>query len=376
MFCVEDRIPRELYWAGFGFQVWCQMPTFILEGQRASLLAIDEPDIYLHSDLQRQLLSLLKDAGPDILIATHSTELVSGADPNDILVVTRRTRSARRLKDPSQLQAVFHTLGSNLNPTLTQLAKTRRALFVEGKDFQIVAWFADRLGCQRVANRTRFAVIPAEGFNPQKVGAVSLGIEATIGASIAKAAVFDRDYRCANEVQAISEGLAAECRVVHVHERKELENYLLVPSVLDRAVRARLEDRRRRTGAARLFDDDVSDVLRQLTDSLRRDVQSQQVANYLRYERTHRRGIADATLTTEALDTFEAAWADLDGRLAVASGKEILAGLNRFLMERYDVSLSPGSVVRLFRPEEVPADMANLVRRLDEFGEAPVAGEN
>ena len=57
------------------------MLTFIVEGKQASLLAIDEPDIYLHSDLQRQLLSILKEAGPDVLIATHSTELVSDADP-------------------------------------------------------------------------------------------------------------------------------------------------------------------------------------------------------------------------------------------------------------------------------------------------------
>ena len=26
MFCPEERIPREIFWAGFGFQVWCQMP--------------------------------------------------------------------------------------------------------------------------------------------------------------------------------------------------------------------------------------------------------------------------------------------------------------------------------------------------------------
>src|SRR5947209_3126036 len=25
MFCREDRIPREIFWSGFGFQVWCQM---------------------------------------------------------------------------------------------------------------------------------------------------------------------------------------------------------------------------------------------------------------------------------------------------------------------------------------------------------------
>jgi putative AbiEii toxin of type IV toxin-antitoxin system len=55
MFCPEDRIPREIFWAGFGFQVWCQMLTHIIQSKGAALFLIDEPDIYLHSDLQRQL---------------------------------------------------------------------------------------------------------------------------------------------------------------------------------------------------------------------------------------------------------------------------------------------------------------------------------
>jgi AAA ATPase-like protein/putative AbiEii toxin of type IV toxin-antitoxin system len=59
MFCPEQRYPREIFWAGFGFQVWCQMLTYIMRATSDSLLVIDEPDIYLHSDLQRQLLSIL-----------------------------------------------------------------------------------------------------------------------------------------------------------------------------------------------------------------------------------------------------------------------------------------------------------------------------
>jgi len=57
MFCPEERYAREIYWAGFGFQVWCQMLTYVIGAKDDSLLIIDEPDIYLHSDLQRQLLS-------------------------------------------------------------------------------------------------------------------------------------------------------------------------------------------------------------------------------------------------------------------------------------------------------------------------------
>lgn len=99
MFCPEERIPREIFWAGFGFQVWCQMLTYMVRGKGSSLFIIDEPEIYLHSDLQRQLVAILKSLGPDILIATHSTEMISEADPDEILVVTKRVKSAKRIGD-------------------------------------------------------------------------------------------------------------------------------------------------------------------------------------------------------------------------------------------------------------------------------------
>ena len=104
----------------------------------------------------------LKDLGPDILIATHSTEIITEADPNDILLINKRAISAKRMKDPNQLKKVFGDLGSNLNPIMTQLAKTKRAVFVEGKDFQILSHFARLAGFNKTANRSDFAVIPFE----------------------------------------------------------------------------------------------------------------------------------------------------------------------------------------------------------------------
>ena len=204
MFCPEERFPREIFWAGFGFQVWCQMLTFIVRSKKDSLLIIDEPDIYLHSDLQRQLVGLLKEIESDVLLATHSTEIISEADPGDLLVINKKSSSARRIKDPSQLQGVFGALGSNLNPTLTQLAKSRRAVFVEGRDFQVLGAFARRLNKGAVSNRSDFAVIPAEGFNPTKVKDLSDGMELTLGAKLLKAVIFDRDFRPDSEVSAMS----------------------------------------------------------------------------------------------------------------------------------------------------------------------------
>ena len=110
MFCPEDRYPREIYWAGFGFQVWCQMLTYIVRAHDASLLIIDEPDIYLHSDLQRQLVEILRNHSSNILIATHSTEIISEADPGDLLVVDKKNRSARRIGE--SLATVLHFSGA------------------------------------------------------------------------------------------------------------------------------------------------------------------------------------------------------------------------------------------------------------------------
>ena len=162
MFCPEERIPREIFWAGFGFQVWCQMLTHLIQSRDLSLFLIDEPDIYLHSEFQRQLLGLIKGLGPDIIIATHSTELIVEAETDDLVLINKQAKKANRIRQPSQLQGVFTTLGSNLNPVLTQLAKTRKVVFVEGQDFQIIGRFARKLGFDGVSSRRDFAIVSAE----------------------------------------------------------------------------------------------------------------------------------------------------------------------------------------------------------------------
>ena len=248
MFCPEERIPRELFWAGFGFQVWCQMLTHLIQSRDVALFLIDEPDIYLHSELQRQLIGLLRGLGPDILIATHSIEIVSEAEADDIVLVDKRRTHARRIRQPAQLGAVFSALGSNLNPVLTQLAKTRRAVFVEGKDFQIISKFARRLRKTSVANRSEFAVIPVQGFNPERVRSVKSGIETTLGGTIAAATILDRDYRTYAERDTLVRDCETFCEQVIIHDRKEIENFLLVPDALDRAAERKVQEQIRRSG--------------------------------------------------------------------------------------------------------------------------------
>lgn len=367
MFCPEERYPREIFWAGFGFQVWCQMLTFMIRSRHDSLLIIDEPDIYLHSDLQRQLVGLLREIHSDVLIATHSTEIISEADLGELLVINKKSNSAKRISDPSQLQSVFGILGSNLNPTLTQLAKSRRALFVEGHDFQILAAFARRLGKVQVANRTEFAVVQAEGFNPQKVSDLSKGIEMTLGAKILKAVVFDRDYRPDGEVQAVRVQLEKFAVPVHIHDRKEIENYLLEPLAIDLAIRKQVNEHNKRSDEKMDYTESAADILEKVSGSMKNLVSAQFITRRTQYEKSKDPALDYVTLNQRALEEFEGLWATWASRILVVPGKELLSQLNRYIQERYHVTITPIAIISAMTPAQIPGYISELIASLDAF---------
>jgi hypothetical protein len=369
MFCPEERIPREIFWAGFGFQVWCQMLTHLVQSADKSLFLIDEPDIYLHADLQRQLLGLLRNLGPDILIATHSTEIITEAEADDIVLISKKRKSARRIRHPSELSEVFAVLGSNLNPILTQLAKTLRALFVEGNDFQILSRFARKLGFTEVGNRSEFAVIPVEGFNPERIRNLKKGMETTLGGKISTAAVLDRDYRSDAECAAITSACEEFCDVIQIHGRKEIENFLLLPNIIDKAATKKVEDSAKRSGQALSFTSCAMEILDSIADEKKTYVTSQYLAKRRHFEKSISPGTDEATANEAALGEFETRWNEECTRFDMIPGKDALSSLNQELQGQYGVSVTPTSIIDAMRRTDVPEEMKLLIKQLNVFAQ-------
>ncbi len=367
MFCPEERIPREIFWAGFGFQVWCQMLTHLVQSSDAALFLIDEPDIYLHSDLQRQLLGILRNLGPDILIATHSTEIITEAESDDILILNRRRRTGRRIRSPSELGEVFSALGSNINPILTQLAKTRRAVFVEGDDFQILGRLARKLSLANVANRRDFALVPVKGFNPERIRSLKGGMELTLGGAVLAAAIMDRDYRSDGEKNAIIKQCETFCSYVRIHCCKEVENFLLVPAAMDRAAARRVADHARRSGSGKSYDGNAAKFLDEFANEKKSFVSARCVAERIRFERVNALSANPTTVTEHALNDLEEHWRDSSLRRQIIPGKEALSRFNQFLQTTYGVSVTPTSIVDAMRVDEIPDEVRELLTELANF---------
>ena len=367
MFCREDRITREIYWSGFGFQVWCQLLTHISRGRNSTMLVVDEPEIYLHPDVQHQLVSILREAGPDIVAASHSTEIIGEADPTEILIVDKAKQSATRLKEIEQVQRALDSIGSIHNIALTHLARTGRMLYVEGpSDFKVLRRFARKLGYDQLAVGNDITAIVSGGFASwKKIEASAWAFERTLRGQFRIGVLFDRDYFPSEEVEEIRDKLAGHFRPVHVHERKELENYMLSPEPLDRAVRRALRERGRRTGEEVPDGVDIVQLLEEISNRYKQNVTSQLIAKRSEFFKKTREDLS--TLAENVIRDVDARWENLHSRLEIVSGKEVLKELREKLSERYSVNLTDFRIIDEFREDEVPEDLARFLTELEEF---------
>lgn len=370
MFVAENRIDREIYWAGFGFQIWCQLLTHISRGDHSSILVIDEPEIYLHPDVQRQLLGILRNVDSSILVATHSVEIMGEADPDEILLIDKSKRSATRLKDVEGIQLALEALGSTQNVTLAHLARTRKILFVEGlNDYKLIRRFAARIGMEEISASNEITPFESGGFSSwERVKAFAWGLSQTMERVISIAAAYDRDFFCPEYINDMQDELDKELAMSHVHSRKEIENYLLNVSVLERLLEKQIRNREARTGTEIPRTCTIVGLLSEISEADKTDIQAQYIAR--RQEYLAKTGKDSATVTRETILWFEEQWRSLDTRLNIVHGKRTIRLLRERVHQEYSVNLTDFQIIDEYSNDEVPKDMIELINKINQYQQA------
>jgi hypothetical protein len=287
-------------------------------------------------------------------------------------VIDKGRRHAQRLRDVIGVQAALEQVGSVQNITLTRLARNRRILFVEDDyDFGVLRQFARRLGLTQLASGNDVTPVALGGFSLwERVAAMGWGLERTLGSAMLLAVVLDRDYRCEEEIAQILAKLKESIPTAFVHQRKEIENYLLVPNALQRAIEDAIRERRTRTGEVVGKIETTEALLSEVTNPMKTDSLGQYVQSRVESLRASRRQAA--TVTIETIDWFEAKWRNMDSRMEVVPGKKTLSALRTILQGRYSIGLTDGRIIASIRPDEIPSDLAGVLRALDNFRKARV----
>ncbi len=240
--------PRDIMTEGSGFLQWLSVYTFALN-KDIDVLLLDEPDAHLHCSLQTRLFSklnsIVKMNQRQILVATHSTEIIKNAPIEKIVDVNKK--SCKYLNKPQQVIKILSGLGSEYNPVLDSIIKTKRILFVENEsDVLLLQSFAKKRGVEWPSNLTPWPTASKHEYRNHVIDILKAQIE-----GVAMLSLIDRDNSDYNSIDENlkdrsfsdkQEDIAGGSTFTFARFRKwrrfEIENYLLNIKVLTRASRA------------------------------------------------------------------------------------------------------------------------------------------
>jgi hypothetical protein len=366
MFYRENKGERELYWSGFGFQVWLQMLTHIMRGTTDSILVLDEPDIYLHPDLQRKLLRIVRERFGQFFMATHSVEIINEGEPGDVVSVHSEAKAGKRVLTDEEYQALFNYIGSIENIDFSRLGRARRIVFFEGNDKKLLRKFAQKLSATHFANDLDTTILQSGGFGQwRRVKEVAWTFREVLKLEVDIFAIFDRDYRSNEEVDKFLTHMKEQGIQCFVLQRKEIENYVLTLRNLTKVVQGRQQHRLRESQW--LSPRQIKRLIVGVSNKFRHHTSSQIVAQRGKHFQEIRSRIDQSTVFKETSITFEQNWKDIDSRLGMLPGKDFIALLSSRLQRLKGFSITINMLMDSLTKDEISSDLASIIIELDAF---------
>ncbi len=237
----KDYTQRDIMTEGSGFLQWLSVYTFALS-PNIDILLLDEPDAHLHSSLQSTLINYLKKIAKtynkQILIATHSVELIKAA-PFDKLLFVDSSGSVNYLKEEKKKTVVLSGLGNEYFPTLESIMKHKRILFVENESDATLLKLMTKGELEWPKN---LAILPKANSHKERTHIFEY-LKDSISEDLKCISLSDRDLRDYNKTNCdlkdkdfrdkLNNGVELRYRL---WRRAEIENYLLHPTVIAKCI--------------------------------------------------------------------------------------------------------------------------------------------
>ena len=236
----EGPFASEVAWVGSGLQAWMQILWFLCRADHNAFVVLDEPDVFLHADMQRKIVKLVTNGGfSQTAIATNSAEIISDIDTSAISVIRKRERYSWRPNKKMELQQVIDSLGSKYNLQLSKISNARHIALFEGEDQKYLAEIALKQSSdkyRRIMNIPSFGIGGTNNLQQAFGAAKALHVSTE---DIPVTLVLDRDFRSDQEIKSIHELCRKNHLNLFVWKRKEIENYFVGEDIFINFIKSR-----------------------------------------------------------------------------------------------------------------------------------------
>lgn len=353
----NEEFVAEISNMGHGLQMWLQTIWFLTKSEESNIVILDEPDVYMHADLQRKLIRILKNYFPQIMITTHSIEIISEVEPENILVVDKYKSKSVFTTNIPEVQSIINRTGSIQNIHLTKLWKSKKFIIVEGKDLKYMKILQNKMfpnSSEPFDTVPHMSIGGWGGWN-YAVGS-SFFVKNSFGESIINYCIFDKDYHTEKEIsKRIAEGKTKGVQV-HIWSKKEVENYFIIPSTIARLINNRIAKRTSNTNESEVktkIDIFLCQLEENTFDALSTEINKN--------DKSINSGTANK-LSREIIKSVKKKYGNI---LSLVSGKELFSLISSWSQNEFGVSFSPLGVVNEMHKNEIDIEMKEVITNME-----------
>jgi AAA ATPase domain/AAA domain, putative AbiEii toxin, Type IV TA system len=349
----EDFV-AEVSWMGHGLQMWLQTMWFLARSRTAKVVMLDEPDVYMHSDLQRRLIRFLRAKFNQTIITTHAVEMLAEVDPTEILIVDRRRAQSGFADTLPAMQRAIDGLGTTHNIQLSRLWGAKKLILVEGDDMQMLTRFYDLLFPDSLESlgSTPHVSIGGWGGWSYAVGS-SMLLQNAGGEEISVYCILDSDYHTPQEIEVRQKSAEAKNVRLHVWQRKEIENYLLVPDAIRRVIAHGCSEPPSAS--------EITLKLQEIASSNKNETYDSFAESF--YSQDKGKGQKNANVRTRA--HLDPAWRDGQESVNRVSGKMLLSSLSDWSKAQFGVSFGVAAILRALKRQDLAAEVVSVISAIE-----------
>lgn len=350
LFVRDNRFEAEIGMMGHGLQMWLQTMWFLSRSDPNSTIILDEPDVYMHADLQRRLVKLIKNIFKQVIVATHSVEIMSEVEPENILPINNLKNKQEYANKAPFVQKIVNEIGSVHNIEIARLFSCSKFLVVEGEkdDVKLLSIFQSKIFPNTFEQFDILPKIYVEGWGGWQRVIGSNKVFKDNKTSIVTYCIFDSDYHTEEtKDKRLIEAKEHEINL-HIWKKKEIENYLLVPPAICRLVRIKKKQ-------AEITDSEISDLITKLCEEHRDDV----IDSFATEIRNRDTSKDIKTVNQIARKYINEKWENEKWNLV--SGKSILSEIFSWISENYKVSLNKFLLAREITLSEIESEIIKVI---------------
>lgn len=370
----EGLFATEIGEMGHGLQMWLQTIWFLSRANPEGAVVLDEPDVYMHADLQRKLIRIVKNIFKQVIIATHSLEIMAEVEPDNILVIDRsKEKSFFAIDMPSVQQVIYNDIGSIHNLGLARLWSARKFLWVEGNDIAILKRLHAVLFPMSDDPIDKLPNSDMGGWGGWRFAVGSTIMLKNAGDETLKVyCIFDSDYHIPPDISKRYEEASKKSIFLHIWKKKELENYLIHPEVIYRTA-----IKNNPKAKASLNVELIINKINEVCENMKHEVEDDYSSEILKFYRLDNEIVdfmdSNKILKYEGKNANKLARKYVSGRwsedkTAVVPGKSLIKELNRWLSQEHKCNVNANNLAIEFKKYEIDTEMKKVLTRIENLG--------